>query len=293
MKILDGNTLANEIKEGLKKETASYVASGKRPPHLTAIIVGDDAASKTYVASKAKDCAYIGFGSEVIHLPETVSERELLDRIEKVNQDNATDGLIVQLPLPSHISEKKVTHAIHPSKDVDGFTPSNFGLVCRGEGGFIPATPLGILKMLAYYRIPTQGKHCVVVGRSNIVGRPMSVLMSQPGIDATVTICHSKTADLNRHLLTADIVIAAVGKHGFIAGEQLKKGCVVIDVGINRVEMNDHPRGYVLKGDVDFDSLKGVCDAATPVPGGVGPMTRVGLMLNTISAYSSSLDVAK
>jgi methylenetetrahydrofolate dehydrogenase (NADP+) / methenyltetrahydrofolate cyclohydrolase len=288
MLLLDGNKLSEIIKQELKEKTALLMSSGqKRSPHLTAILVGNDGASQTYVNSKKKDCESIGFGSEVIRLPQDVSEAELFSLIEEVNNNPDKDGLIVQLPLPSHISESKVTNLIHPSKDVDGFTASNFGLVAKGEGGFIPATPLGILKTLEYYNIETSGKHCVVVGRSNIVGRPLSILMSQATNtgNATVTLCHSRTKDLKSYCKSADILMAAIGKPEFITADYVKEGAVVIDIGITRVEAPDSPKGYRLKGDVNFNDVKSLCSAITPVPGGVGPMTRVGLLLNTMQAY--------
>jgi len=290
---IDGNAVAKQIKADLKEQTAKIVLEGKRPPHLTAILVGNDGASQTYVASKEKDCAEIGFGSEVIRLPESTTEQELLELIETINKAEKTDGLIVQLPLPKHISEKKVTDAIASHKDVDGFTPLNFGLVARGEGGFIPATPFGIMKLLEFYNIETSGKHCVVIGRSNIVGRPMSILLSQSAKvgNCTVTLCHSRTQNLDFFTKNADIVIVAIGNPGFLKGDMLKQGATVIDVGITRVDDSTHPRGFVLKGDVDFDSLNEVCYAATPVPGGVGPMTRVGLMLNTLEAFKKTFSI--
>lgn len=287
---LDGNKVAKEIKEEIKAQVSEWKQQGLRPPHLTAILVGTDGASQTYVTAKEKDCLEVGFGSSVIRLNEDISEADLLALIVEINTSNETDGLIVQLPLPKHISEKKVTDAISFQKDVDGFTPFNFGLVARGEGGFIPATPFGILKLLQSYEIETAGKHCVVIGRSNIVGRPMSILMSQAGIsgNCTVTLCHSKTPDIAMFTKMADIVIVAIGKPGFLTAEMLKEGAVVVDVGITRVHNPNHPKGYELKGDVDFDSIAKICTAATPVPGGVGPMTRLGLLLNTLEAYKNT-----
>jgi methylenetetrahydrofolate dehydrogenase (NADP+)/methenyltetrahydrofolate cyclohydrolase len=292
---IDGNHVAQNIKETLKKKTSELILQGKRAPHLTAILVGDDGASQTYVAAKAKDCAYIGFGSEIIRLPETTTEETLLSHIKAINESENTDGLIVQLPLPKHISEQRITDAISVHKDVDGFTPGNFGLVCRGEGGYIPATPYGIIKLLEAYNIETRGKHCVVIGRSNIVGRPMSILLSQPGPqgDATVTICHRHTADLTMWCKQADIIVIAVGKPGMLKASMLKAGAVVIDVGITRVSTLANTKGYELKGDADFDDISTICSAATPVPGGVGPMTRVGLMLNTFDAYTKRFTATK
>ncbi len=292
---IDGNHVAQNIKETLKKKTSELISQGKRAPHLTAILVGDDGASQTYVAAKAKDCAYIGFGSEIIRLPETTTEETLLSHIKAINESENSDGLIVQLPLPKHISEQRITDAISVHKDVDGFTPGNFGLVCRGEGGYIPATPYGIIKLLEAYNIETRGKHCVVIGRSNIVGRPMSILLSQPGPqgDATVTICHRHTADLTMWCKQADIIVIAVGKPGMLKASMLKAGAVVIDVGITRVSTLANTKGYELKGDADFDDISTICSAATPVPGGVGPMTRVGLMLNTFDAYTKRFTATK
>lgn len=292
---IDGNHVAQNIKETLKKKTSELISQGNRAPHLTAILVGDDGASQTYVAAKAKDCGYIGFGSEIIRLPATTTEETLLSHIKAINESESTDGLIVQLPLPKHISEQRITDAISIHKDVDGFTPGNFGLVCRGEGGYIPATPYGIIKLLEAYNIETRGKHCVVIGRSNIVGRPMSILLSQPGPqgDATVTICHRHTADLTRWCKQADIIVIAVGKPGMLKASMLKEGAVVIDVGITRVATHSNTKGYELKGDADYDDISTICSAATPVPGGVGPMTRVGLMLNTFDAYTKRFTATK
>lgn len=292
---IDGNHVAQNIKETLKKKTSELISQGNRAPHLTAILVGDDGASQTYVAAKAKDCAYIGFGSEIIRLPATTTEETLLSHIKAINESESTDGLIVQLPLPKHISEQRITDAISIHKDVDGFTPGNFGLVCRGEGGYIPATPYGIIKLLEAYNIETRGKHCVVIGRSNIVGRPMSILLSQPGPqgDATVTICHRHTADLTMWCKQADIIVIAVGKPGMLKASMLKEGAVVIDVGITRVATLSNTKGYELKGDADYDDISTICSAATPVPGGVGPMTRVGLMLNTFDAYTKRFTATK
>jgi len=284
---LDGNKVAKELKETLRFQTLELKDKNLRPPHLTAILVGSDGASQTYVAAKEKDCMEVGFGSSIIRLSEDTTEQALLDIIESINQSEDTDGLIVQLPLPKHISEKKVTDAISPLKDVDGFTPSNFGLVARGEGGYIPATPFGILKLLKAYQIPTSGKHCVVIGRSNIVGRPMSILMSQAAEvgNCTVTLCHSKTPDIKQFTLMADIIIVAIGQPHFLDDTMIKEGAVIVDVGITRVANPSIPKGYELKGDVDFESIATKCHAATPVPGGVGPMTRLGLLLNTFEAY--------
>ena len=294
MQIIDGNKVSQQIRDQIKQETLKLVSQGFRAPHLSAILVGNDGASMAYVGAKERDCMAIGFGSSVHKLPENTTQEELIELIHTINQSNDTDGLIVQLPLPKHISEKDITDAIHPSKDVDGFTPFNFGLVARGEGGYIPATPFGILKLLESYNIETSGKHCVVIGRSNIVGRPMSILMSQAGPvgNATVTLCHSKTKNLEFFTQMADIIIVAIGKPGFLDASMVKEGAVVIDVGISRVEDKSNSKGYVLKGDTNFDSLSTKCSALTPVPGGVGPMTRVGLLLNTLQAYKTKNKLA-
>jgi methylenetetrahydrofolate dehydrogenase (NADP+)/methenyltetrahydrofolate cyclohydrolase len=287
MQILNGLEVAKTIKEQLKKEVLTLKEQGKRAPHLAAILVGSDGASQTYVNSKESDCKQVGFESTVMRFEANISEEELLQKIENINNDPNIDGLIVQLPLPKHISELKVTQKISALKDVDGFHTLSLGKLLKGEDTFIPATPYGILMMLELYNIDTTGKHCVVVGRSNIVGRPMSVLMSQNTEygNCTVTLCHSKTKDLNSFVKQADIVIAALGKPEFIKGNMLKPGCIVIDVGITRVEDSNNPKGYVLKGDVDFEDASTVAGAITPVPGGVGPLTRIGLLKNTYKAY--------
>lgn len=287
MQILNGLEVAKTIKERLKQEVLTLKEQGKRAPHLAAILVGNDGASQTYVNSKEADCRQVGFDSTVMRFDESISESELLQKIDQINNDPAIDGLIVQLPLPKHISELKVTQKISELKDVDGFHTLSLGKLLKGEDTFIPATPYGILMMLELYNIETAGKHCVVVGRSNIVGRPMSVLMSQNTAygNCTVTLCHSKTKDLDYHVKQADIVIAALGKPEFIKGKMLKPGCIVIDVGITRVEDPANAKGYVLKGDVDFDDAATVAGAITPVPGGVGPLTRIGLLKNTYKAY--------
>jgi methylenetetrahydrofolate dehydrogenase (NADP+)/methenyltetrahydrofolate cyclohydrolase len=292
MQLLNGLQVAKTIKEKISADVLQLTQSGYRAPHLAAILVGSDGASQTYVNSKESDCKQVGFSSTVLRFDESVSEQELLDRIDEINKDQNIDGLIVQLPLPKHISELKVTQKISPDKDVDGFHTISLGKLLKGEDTFVPATPLGIVMMLEQYEIETSGKHCVVIGRSNIVGRPMSVLMSQntPYGNCTVTLCHSKTANLNFHLKQADIVIAALGKPEFVKGEMLKQGAIVIDVGITRVEDSSNPKGYVLKGDVDFEDVKEVAAAITPVPGGVGPLTRIGLLQNTLKAYKKTIN---
>jgi methylenetetrahydrofolate dehydrogenase (NADP+)/methenyltetrahydrofolate cyclohydrolase len=292
MQLLNGLQVAKTIKEKISADVLQLTQNGYRAPHLAAILVGSDGASQTYVNSKESDCKQVGFSSTVLRFDESVSEQELLDKIDEINKDQNIDGLIVQLPLPKHISELKVTQKISPDKDVDGFHTISLGKLLKGEDTFVPATPLGIVMMLEQYEIETSGKHCVVVGRSNIVGRPMSVLMSQntPYGNCTVTLCHSKTANLNFHLKQADIVIAALGKPEFVKGEMLKQGAIVIDVGITRVEDASNPKGYVLKGDVDFEDVKEVAAAITPVPGGVGPLTRIGLLQNTLKAYKKTIN---
>jgi methylenetetrahydrofolate dehydrogenase (NADP+)/methenyltetrahydrofolate cyclohydrolase len=286
MQLLDGKYLAATIKEELKKEVDAFKEKGLRAPHLCAILVGEDGASMTYVASKAKDCQDLGMASTVLRFPADISEDSLLAEVEKVNNNPEIDGLIVQSPVPAHINELKITEAILPSKDVDGFHPVNVGRMFKGLDAFLPATPYGILMLLERYGIETSGKHCVVIGRSDIVGKPMAALMSRkayPG-DCTVTICHSRTENLAAHTRNADIVIAALGRADFLKAEMIKEGAVVIDVGITRVPATNE-RGYTIRGDVDFENVAPKCSYITPVPGGVGLMTRVGLLMNTIKAY--------
>lgn len=288
--ILNGKELAQKLREEIKSEVAELLSSGKRAPHLAAILVGDDGASTTYVNSKESDCRFVGFDSSVHRLPSDTSEDELLQLIQDINDDSNIDGLIVQLPLPKHIDAEKVTEAISPEIDVDGFHTNSVGRLTKGEDTFISATPFGIIKMMEEYGVETSGAHCVVIGRSNIVGRPMSILMSRsayPG-NATVTLCHSRTKDLKSFTLNADIVIAALGIPDFLKADMVKEGAVVVDVGITRVPA-DNKRGYVLKGDVDFEGLKDKCSAITPVPGGVGPMTRYGLLFNTLKSYKAKM----
>jgi methylenetetrahydrofolate dehydrogenase (NADP+)/methenyltetrahydrofolate cyclohydrolase len=260
------------------------VAKGSKKPHLAAILVGNDGASMTYVAAKAKDCEQVGFDSTILRFDETISEENLLKEVIKINENPAIDGLIVQLPLPKHINEKKITEAINWKKDVDGFHPYNVGLMFKGLPCYLPATPFGIIKLLEHYNIPTTGKNCVVIGRSDIVGKPMSALMLNK--NCTVTICHSKTQNINSFTQQADILIAAVGIPNYVKAEMVKPGAVVIDVGITRVN-NNSEKGYQLVGDVDFEQVSKIAGYITPVPGGVGPMTRVGLLLNTLLAVKS------
>ncbi len=286
-KIIDGKEVAKTLKEKIKKEVAQLVDKGEDGPHLAAVIVGNDPASETYVRSKEKAAQSVGMMSSVYRYPEKITEKELLDVIDFLNKDPEIDGFIVQLPLPEHIDENKIIERISPAKDVDGFHPVNVGKMTIGQPGFLPATPAGIIELLRYYNIDTEGKNCVVLGRSNIVGSPVSILMSKksnPG-NATVTLCHSKTKNLKDITKNADILIAAIGKPHFVTGDMVKNGAVVIDVGIHRVEDKENPKGYKLVGDVDFEDVKNKASYITPVPGGVGPMTIASLLNNTIKAY--------
>jgi methylenetetrahydrofolate dehydrogenase (NADP+) / methenyltetrahydrofolate cyclohydrolase len=287
MQLLDGKKAAQAIKEELTQKTSLLTAAGKPRPHLAAILVGNNGASETYVASKVKTCAEIGFESTLKRLPDTISEDELLKEIDELNQNEDVNGILVQLPLPKHISESKVIKAIHPSKDVDGFHPVSVGNMVSGEPSFIPATPYGILLLLSHYNVETKGKHAVVIGRSHIVGTPMSILLSRnsyPG-NCTVTICHSATNNLKELCLQADIIVAALGRAEFVTADMVKEGAVVIDVGITRVKDETKKSGFSLKGDVKFNEVAAKCSYITPVPGGVGPMTIAGLLMNTYNAY--------
>jgi methylenetetrahydrofolate dehydrogenase (NADP+) / methenyltetrahydrofolate cyclohydrolase len=287
MQLLDGKKAAQAIKEELTQKTSLLTAAGKPRPHLAAILVGNNGASETYVASKVKTCAEIGFESTLKRLPDTISEDELLKEIDELNQNEEVNGILVQLPLPKHISESKVIKAIHPSKDVDGFHPVSVGNMVSGEPSFIPATPYGILLLLSHYNVETKGKHAVVIGRSHIVGTPMSILLSRnsyPG-NCTVTICHSATNNLKELCLQADIIVAALGRAEFVTADMVKEGAVVIDVGITRVKDETKKSGFSLKGDVKFNEVAAKCSYITPVPGGVGPMTIAGLLMNTYNAY--------
>jgi len=283
MQILDGKKVSQALKDQLKIDVAQLFTEGKKVPHLAAILVGNDGASETYVASKVKSCEEVGFKSTLIRLDATTSENKLLEQIQELNQDPDVDGILVQLPLPKHISDEKVINTIDPDKDVDGFHPVNVGKMVQGLPTFIPATPHGVMLMLEYYKINTAGMHAVVIGRSNIVGRPMSVLLSEnknPG-NCTVTICHSKTkniAELCRH---ADIIVAALGRPGFVTADWVKDGAIVIDVGITRVADATKKSGFRLSGDVDYQNVAPKCSWITPVPGGVGPMTIAALLNNT------------
>ncbi len=284
MILIDGKKTADEIKKEIAEEVKKIVESGKRAPHLAAVLVGHDGGSETYVAFKIKDCEEVGFRSSLIRFEEDVTEDELLAKVNELNNDTDLDGFIVQLPLPKHISEQKIIEAIDASKDVDGFHPENVGRLVLGMPAFLSATPYGIVELLKRYQIPTSGKNCVIVGRSNIVGRPLSILMSQKNVNATVTVAHSQTKDLEKVCAEADILIAALGSPEFIKANMVKEGAVVIDVGTTRVSAPETKSGWRLKGDVKFDEVAPKCSYITPVPGGVGPMTRVSLLLNTLLA---------
>ncbi|MFZ6023144.1 MAG: bifunctional 5,10-methylenetetrahydrofolate dehydrogenase/5,10-methenyltetrahydrofolate cyclohydrolase [Bacteroidota bacterium] len=287
MLVLDGKIAAAAVKESLKTKTAALAHENKRKPHLAAILVGNNGASETYVASKVKNCEETGFESTLVRLDENVEETALLQTITRLNQDPSIDGILVQLPLPKQVSEQKVIEAIDPSKDVDGFHPINVGKLVQGLSTFIPATPYGIMLMLEHFNIPTKGKHAVVIGRSNIVGRPMSILLSsnlKQG-NCTVTICHSHTPNLKELCLQADIIVAALGRPGFVTADMVKQDAVIIDVGITRVEDSTAKKGFRIKGDVAYDEVAQKASAITPVPGGVGLMTIAGLLKNTMQAY--------
>lgn len=295
MKLLDGKIASNASREVLKEKIAELVRSGKRPPHLAAILIGDDPASHTYVNSKVKNCAETGIQSTLIKHEDTISEEDLLSIVDQLNKREDIDGILVQVPLPKHISEKKVTLAIDPSKDVDGFHPVNLGNLVLELPGFVSATPWGIIMLLQHYQISTEGKHVVVVGRSHTVGTPVSLLLSRNKKygNATVTLCHSRTRDLPSICRQADILIAAIGKPGFITADMIKDGAVVVDVGINRIVDSTAKKGFRLKGDVDFDQVKEKCSYISPVPGGVGLMTIAALLQNTFDAYRRNPAVKK
>lgn len=286
MQLLDGKQLSKVIKQEIAVKVKQIKLDGGKTPHLAAILVGNDGASETYVASKVKSCEEVGFKSTLIRLPADVTEQVLLAEIHMLNNDDDVDGFIVQLPLPKHINEQKIVQTINPDKDVDGFHPVNVGKMVQNLPCFLPATPYGILQLLERNNIETKGKHCVVVGRSNIVGMPMSILMarkSNPG-NCTVTLCHSHTQNLKEEVLRADIIVAALGIPEFVTADMVKPGAVVIDVGITRVKDATKAKGFALKGDVKFDEVAPKCSYITPVPGGVGPMTVVSLMMNTLQA---------
>ena len=288
--ILDGLKVSQDIKKEIKEEVDCIIAKGEKAPHLAAILVGENGASKAYVNSKVKDCKEVGFTSTLVKFSESITEEELLAKIQELNESPEIDGFIVQLPLPKHMNQEKVIMAIDPSKDVDGFHPENFGKMALEMEAFLPATPFGILELLERYKIETQGKHCGVIGRSRIVGKPMSILMGRKGNpgNTTITMAHSYTPNIEELTKQADIVITALGKPNFLKGEMLKEGAVVIDVGITRVD-DDSEKGYKLVGDVDFEDCKEKASYITPVPGGVGPMTRAMLMKNTLLAYKNRI----
>lgn len=286
MKLIDGRKVSEEIYQSLKVEVDKIKAAGGKVPHLAAVLVGNNPASQTYVNAKVKACEQVGFGSTLVKLDENITEETLMDTIRQLNENPEIDGFIVQLPLPHQINENKVTQAISPHKDVDGFHPTNLGRMVLNLPSYLPATPFGIVKLLEAYQIETAGKHCVVIGRSHIVGSPMSILLarnSNPG-NCTVTLCHSRTQNLAHYTQQADIIIVALGKPYFLKKEMIKEGVVVIDVGISRVESTTTKSGFKLAGDADFDDITEKCSYITPVPGGVGPMTIASLMYNTLLA---------
>lgn len=291
MTILDGKKISNDIKDEITEVVAQMKANGEKTPHLAAVIVGEDGASLTYVGSKVRACARVGFESTLVQLPETITQQQLLAKIDELNNNPEIDGFIVQLPLPKHIDTQKVLLAVDPKKDVDGFHPENFGKLALDMETFIPATPYGIMELLRRYDINTSGKHTVVIGRSHIVGRPISILMSrkgQPG-DSTVTLTHSRTKDLASFTKNADIVISALGVPNFLTADMVKQGAVIIDVGITRVPDNAVTKGYVITGDVDYQAVSEKASFITPVPGGVGPMTIAMLLQNTLLARQRSV----
>lgn len=290
MTILDGKKTSEQIKLEIAGEVQQLISDGRKVPHLAAVLVGNDGASQTYVNSKVKDCEQVGFQSTLVQLEADINENLLLQTVQDINDNEEIDGIIVQLPLPDHISVQKVTERIRPEKDVDGFHPVNVGRMVKGLPAYISATPYGIMQLLERYQVETAGKHCVIIGRSDIVGTPMSILMARkatPG-NCTVTLCHSRTPDIKAHTLQADVVIAALGRPGFLTGDMIKEGAVVVDVGITRVPDSTKKRGYALKGDVDFETVSSKCSFITPVPGGVGPMTRAALLWNTLQAAKNS-----
>lgn len=285
VQILDGKALALQIKDEIANEVRQLTAAGHRAPHLAAVIVGEDGASQTYVANKERSSKEVGFTSSVYRLPETISEKELLDTINFMNNDSEIDGFIIQLPLPKHINEQHVINAISPEKDVDGFTAINVGRMVLGEDAYVPATPMGVCTLLKRYGIETAGKHCVVLGRSNIVGTPAANLLSRKGFDCTVTMCHSKTQNLAEITRQADILVAAIGKPEFVTADMVKDGVVLVDVGIHRIPDETKKSGYRIIGDVKHSEVDEHCSWTTPVPGGVGPLTICSLLENTLKAY--------
>jgi len=284
MELIDGKAVATEIKQQIAEEVKQIVSAGGKRPHLAAILVGHDGGSETYVAAKVKACAECGFESTLIRYEADVTEAELLAKIDELNSNDSVDGFIVQLPLPKHINEQKIIEAVSYKKDVDGFHPINVGRMSIGLPCFVSATPKGIVELLKHYNIPTKGKQCVVLGRSNIVGKPVASLMMQKGTDATVTVCHSHTQNLKEICRNADIIIAALGSPEFVTADMVKDGAVIVDVGTTRVPSTETKSGFKLKGDVKFDEVAPKCSYITPVPGGVGPMTICSLMINTLAA---------
>ena len=284
--LIDGKKIASDIRHEIAGKVAELKLSGGKAPHLVAILVGNNGSSETYVANKVKDCVEVGFKSTLLRFGNDVTEAVLLEKIEELNNDTDVDGFIVQLPLPAQISENKVIESINPNKDADGFHPVNLGRMMIGLPGYLPATPFGIVELIKRYKIETAGKNCVVIGRSNIVGRPVSILLSQKGMDATVTVVHSRTKNIKEIVKQADIIIAAIGSPAFVTAEMVKVGAVVIDVGTTRVVDATTKSGFRLVGDVDFVNVAPKCSYITPVPGGVGPMTRVSLLRNTLIAAS-------
>ena len=293
MEILDGKKISNLIKDEIKNEVEKMISKNIRPPHLAAILVGDDGASLTYVSSKVRACERVGFKSSLFRFNKKISEREILLKIDKLNKDNLIDGYIVQLPLPPHINEEKILLAVDPKKDVDGFHPTNFGRMALDMDAFIPATPFGIVELLKRYQINTIGKHCVVIGRSHIVGRPISILMSQKSknTNSTVTLIHSRSNNIKEITKSADIIISALGIPEFLKADMVKKNVVIVDVGITRVLDKSKPKGYSIKGDVDFKTVSKKASFITPVPGGVGPMTIAMLLKNTLKARKLSIQL--
>jgi methylenetetrahydrofolate dehydrogenase (NADP+)/methenyltetrahydrofolate cyclohydrolase len=287
--LIDGKKVAAEIKQEIAQEVLKLKSEGRKIPHLAAILVGNDGSSETYVANKVKDCKEVGFKSTLLRFENSVTEAVILGKIRELNENRDVDGFIVQLPLPEHISEYRVIEAIDPAKDADGFHPVNIGRMMIGLPGYLPATPYGIVELIRRYNIQTSGSNCVVIGRSNIVGRPVSILLSQKGLDATVTLIHSRTRNIRDIVCNADIIIAALGSPGFVTADMVKVGAVVIDVGTTRIESSETKSGYKLAGDVDFENVAPKCSYITPVPGGVGPMTRVSLLRNTLMAVTKSL----
>ena len=292
--LLDGKALSKTIKEEIAREVSAITAEGGRPPHLAAVLIGEDPASQAYVRSKVRSCEQVGFQSSLIRRPADISQEELMQIVRELNENPDIDGFIVQLPLPAHLDEDEVLLAIAPEKDVDGFHPMNVGLMALGMPRYLPATPYGILQMLERYEIPTEGKNCLIIGRSNIVGTPLSLLLSRKGYpgNCTVTLAHSRTQNLPELARRADILVAAIGRPRMLTADMVKEGAVVIDVGINRVEDPTAKKGYRLVGDVDFEAVAPKCSYITPVPGGVGLMTVVSLLLNTLKAFNLSLSKA-